>query len=236
MTFEEVKTDIVKLVGLNLESVRPGAGICILSVDLKQGNLQLQTSAGQVRSRPLYELERIWNELQRSPAVHVDQVLNGSGTSRNQPETILANLPYIEWAKIHNKKHLVFVGESTHAYGTLKKMDATAAAKISAQIDDSQGKDEISLVIVTADIKASIDFFQGTCGGVVTAKEQGVYLLETNTSLIAFVTPMQSGLEVGTYPIVEANNTVYKTNCANILGEELVPVQTREITLLIRQK
>ena len=236
MTFEDVKNDIVKLVGLNLESVRPGAGILILSVDLKQGNLQLQTVAGLVRSRPINELERIWNELQRSPAVHVDQVLNGSGTSRNQPETILANLPYIEWAKIHNKKHLVYVGESTHAYGTLKKMNATAAAKISAQIDDFQGKEEISLVVVTNDIKASIDFFQGMCSGVVTAKEQGVYLLETNTCLIAFVTPSQSGLEVGTYPIVEANNTVYKINCARILGEELVPVQSREINLLIRQK
>lgn len=236
MTFEDVKNDIVKLTGLNLESVRPGAGIRILSVDLKQGNLQLQTSAGQVRSRPIYELERIWNELQRSPAVHVDQVLNGSGTSRNQPETILANLPYIEWAKIHNKKHLVFVGESTHAYGTLKKMDATAAAKISAQIDDAQGKDEVSLVVVTADIKTSIDRFQGICGGVVTAKEQGVYLLETNTSLIAFITPMQLGLEVGTYSIVEANNTVYNNNSVRILGEELVPVKTQEITILIRQK
>ncbi len=236
MTFEDVKSDIVKLVGLNLESVRPGAGIRILSVDLKQGNLQLQTVAGLVRSRPLYELERIWNELQRSPAVHVDQVLNGSGTSRNQPETILANLPYIEWAKIHNKKHLVYVGESTHAYGTLRKMDATSTARISAQIDDSQGKDEISLVVVTSDIKACIDLFQGMCGGVVTAKEQGVYLLETNTSMIAFVTPSQSGLEVGTYPIIEANNTVYRVNCANILGEELIPVKNGEITLLIRQK
>lgn len=236
MTFEEVKSDIVKLVGLNLESVRPGAGIRILSVDLKQGNLQLQTVAGLVRSRPLYELERIWNELQRSPAVHVDQVLNGSGTSRNQPETILANLPYIEWAKIHNKKHLVYVGESTHAYGTLKKMDATSTARISAQVDDSQGKDEISLVVVTSDIKNSIDLFQGMCSGVVTAKEQGVYLLETNTCLIAFVTPSQSGLEVGTYPIIEANNTVYRINCVSILGEELVPIGSGSIRLLIRQK
>ena len=236
MTFEDVMNDIVKLVGLNLESVRPGAGIRILNVDPEQGNLQLKTKAGKIRSRSLCELERIWNELQRSPAVHVDQVLKGSGTSRNQPETILANLPYIEWARIHNRKHLVYVGESTHAYGTLKKMDATSAAIVSARVDDSQGKDDISLVVVTADIKASMDLFQGMCGGVFTAKEQGVYLLETNTSLIAFVTPSQSGLEVGTYPIVEANNTVYKDNCVCILGEVLVFVQTHEISLFIRQK
>lgn len=58
---------------------------------------------------PLLELERIWCELQRSPAVHVDKVLNGSGPSRKQLETIQANLPYIEWAKIHNKEHLIFI-------------------------------------------------------------------------------------------------------------------------------
>lgn len=236
MTFEDVKNDIVKLVGLNLESVRPGAGIRILSVDLKQGNLQLQTVAGSVRSRPIDELERIWNELQRTPAVHVDKVLNGSGTSRNQPETILANLPYIEWAKIHNKKHLIFVGESTHAFGTLKKMEASSLAKIAALIDNSQGKVELSLVVVTADIKASIDFLQEICGGVVTTKDQGVYLLETNTSLIAFVSPVYAGLEVGTYPIVEANHVIYRTNSVNLLGEELVPVRTQGITVLIKQK
>ena len=236
MTFEDVKNDIVKLIGLNLESVRPGAGIRILSVDLKQGNLQLRTNSGQVRSRSLYEMERIWNELQRSPAVHVDQVLKGSGTSRNQPETILANLPYIEWAKIHNKKHLVFVGESTHAYGTLREMDAKDAVTISTQIDDSQAKEEVSFVVVTTDVKASIDFFQDICGGVVAAKEQGVYLLETNTSLIAFVTPVQSGLDVGLYPTVEANNTVYKTESLSFLGEELILVRAGEIVFLIRQK
>ncbi|MDY5317642.1 MAG: hypothetical protein SPH10_04065 [Candidatus Cryptobacteroides sp.] len=236
MTFEDVKNDIVKLIGLDLESVRPGAGIRILNVDLKQGNLQLKTVSGQVRSRPLLELERIWNELQKSPAVHVDQVLKGSGTSRNQPETILANLPYIEWAKIHNKKHLIFVKEKTHPYGTLKQMDRASSAVISAQVDDLQSSDDISVVVVTADIKSSIDFFQNICGGVVTAKEQGVYLLETNTNLIAFISPALTGLETGTYPIVEANYTVYKNNSIIVLGEELVPINTSTVKVLIRQK
>lgn len=236
MTFDEVKKDIIKLIGLNLESVKPGAGIRILSVDEEQGNLQLRTVAGQVRSRPLLELKRIWDELQKSPAVHVDKVLNGSGTSRNQPETILANLPYIEWAKIHNKKHLVLVNEPTHPYGTLLQMDRAAAAHLSAIIDDSHNNEEVAVVVVTADIKASIEYFQGFCGGVVSAKEQGVYLLQTNTCLIAFVTPAQTGLEIGTYPIVEANYGVYKNNSILLLGEELVPVNTRDITILIRQK
>lgn len=236
MTFKEVIQDIIKLIGLDLESVKPGAGIRVLSVDEEQGNLQLRTVTGQIRSRSLVELERIWNELQKSPAVHVDQVLNGSGTSRNQPETILANLPYIEWAKIHNKKHLVFVKEKTHPFGTLRQMDIAESAKVSALVDDAQDVEEISIVVVTKDVKASIDFFQGFCGGVVSTKEQGVYLLETNNNLIAFVTPAQSGLEIGTYPIVEANFGVYKVCSINLLGEELVPVNSTSMRILIRQK
>ena len=236
MTFKEVIQDIIKLIGLDLESVKPGAGIRVLSVDEEQGNLQLRTVTGQIRSRSLVELERIWNELQKSPAVHVDQVLNGSGTSRNQPETILANLPYIEWAKIHNKKHLVFVKEKTHPFGTLRQMDIAESAKVSALVDDAQDAEEISIVVVTNDVKASIDFFQGFCGGVVSTKEQGVYLLETNTNLIAFVTSAHSGLEIGTYPIVEANFGVYKVCAINLLGEELVPVNSTSTRILIRQK
>ena len=236
MTFNDVINDIIKLIGLDLDSVKPGAGIRILSVDREQGNLQLRTVAGQVRSRPLLELKRIWDELQKSPAVHVDKVLNGSGTSRNQPETILANLPYIEWAKIHNKKHLVYVKDNSHPYGTLRQMDRAAAAQISALIDDSQGNDEVSVVVVTTDIKASIDYFQSFCGGVVSAKEQGVYLLETSSIMIAFVTPTQTGLKIGTYPIVEANYGVYRNDAVQILGEVLVPIVSSDINILIRQK
>lgn len=236
MTFNDVKKDVIKLIGLDLESVRPGASIRILNVDEEQGNLQLETVSGQVRSRPLLELERIWNELQKSPAVHVDKVLNGSGTSRNQPETILANLPYIEWAKIHNKKHLIFVKEKTHPYGTLRQMDKAASAKLSVLIDDSQRKVDISIVIVTADIKSSIEQFQSFCGGVITAKEPGIYLLETNASLIAFVSPTQIGLEVGSYPIVEATYAIDKSAIVNILGEELFPLGIQNIKILIRPK
>ena len=236
MTFENVINDIEKLVGLNLESVKPGAGIQILNVDLKQGNLQLRTASGSVRSRPLFELERIWNELQRSPAVHVDQVLNGSGTSRNQPETILANLPYIEWAKIHNKKHLIYVKESTHPYGTLRQMDRASSVKISALVDEDHVSKDVSIVIVTDNIKSSIEYFQSICGGVVIPKEQGVYLLETNTLLLAFITPAQIGLKIGTYPIVAANYAVCKDNGVALLGEELIPITTTDTNVLIRQK
>jgi hypothetical protein len=236
MTFNDLIEDICKLQGLYLESIRPGAGLTIQSVDKEHGNLQLLAANRQLKSRPLLELEKIWNALQKSPAVHVDKVLNGSGTSRNQPETILANLPYIEWASIHNKKHLVYVKDNTHAFGTLRKMDDVSAARITSLLDDAKDTEEVSVVVVTPNIKDCIDYFQGLCGGLVKAKELGQYILETDSNKIAFVTPAQAGLDIGTYPVVNANYTVYRNNVVTILGEDLVPAMSNDIRVLIRQK
>ena len=63
MTFYDVIEDIKKLVGLDLHSIRPGANIRILEVDEERSCLILQTSAGATRSRPLGELQLIWNEM-----------------------------------------------------------------------------------------------------------------------------------------------------------------------------
>ena len=236
MTFEELINDIEKLKNLQLESVKPGSGLIIQSVDLEHGSLQILTKQHTIKSRPLQEIEKIWNELQKSPAVHVDKVLNGSGTSRNQPETILANLPYIECAKIHGKKHLVYVNEPTHPYGTIEWLNQSESAELSALMDEGVRNEEISTLVVTPNIKDAIDFFRGFCNGVVTAKEEGVYILETSTDLIAFITPSQSGLKKGTYPIFDAYNYVQEDTAVSVLGEKLVPISTADITLLIRPK
>ena len=112
-------------------AIRPGATITVLDVDTEKGCLLLKTKQGQTRSRPLSELQTIWNELNQKPAVHVEGVLHVSGTSRNQPETILANLPYIEWLKLNNKKHIAFVGKNTHPFETLKQMSPLDSVGIS---------------------------------------------------------------------------------------------------------
>ena len=96
MNFSDIINDVKKLVGLELQSIRPGASITILEVDSDKGCIVIKTRQGQIRSRPINELQIIWNELNRAPAVHVEGVLHGSGTSRNQPSTNLANLPNIE--------------------------------------------------------------------------------------------------------------------------------------------
>ena len=58
MNFADVIKDIRKLVGLELQSIRPGASITILEVDEDKGCLILKTKQGQTRSRPLSELHK----------------------------------------------------------------------------------------------------------------------------------------------------------------------------------
>ena len=130
MTFDNLIRDIKQLKGTKLNSIRPGSDIIIHNVDTEHAKVEIVTINGILKSRPLSEIQKLWKELCSCPAVHVDKVLSGSGSSRNQPETILANLPYIEWFKFDNKKHIVFVGKSTHPLGTLKQMDAVEAEKI----------------------------------------------------------------------------------------------------------
>lgn len=235
MTHKELLEDVRKLVGLQLESVKPGSGLTIMSVDTERGSLQLRSASGQVKSRPLDELKRIWDELQKTPAVHVDKVLNGSGTSRNQPETILANLPYIEWAKIHNKKHLVFVKEKTHAYGTLRQMDDNSSAKLSLLIDEYHENLDISVIVISGCLKSTIESFQNECGGAINSIEQGVYAIESKKSRIIFTTPEQSRLECGTYPVISAYNPSQKGTIISILGEEYAYFEINEFKFLTKK-
>ncbi len=208
MNFTKVKADIQKLIGLELESIRPGARIKILEINNEKGGLILRTASGRVRKRPMEELEKIWNEMLIKPVVHVEGVLHGSGTSRNQPETILANLPYVEWLKIDNKKHIAYVGKDTHAYGTLKQMDTVDVIERMSRIKKSKVDTTFFSAIVTSDIKRTISDMQSFCSGTVTALEKGIYELETSTGLILFISSDMWELEEGTYCVVEASDKV----------------------------
>ena len=179
MNFSDVITDINKLVGIELHSVRPGAEITILDVDEEKDCLILRTAQGQERSRPLSELRTIWSEMQITPAVHVEGVLHGSGTSRNQPETILANLPYVEWLKINNKKHIAFVQRKTHAYGTIKKMDAIRSAELIAHLSTVTSNSCTKLICVSSTVSKDVMSLQEKIAGSVRAIESGIYSFQS---------------------------------------------------------
>lgn len=131
-SFQEMLADLEELRGLPLNSISGQATpFNIQEIDRENDRILLNVN-GTSKSRPLDELRRIWDVMCSLPAAHVDSVLGGSGSSRSQPETILANLPYVEWLTVAGKKNIAYVGEDTHEKGTLYKMDDEKAAEYQA--------------------------------------------------------------------------------------------------------
>lgn len=236
MNFTDVMKDIHKLVGLELNSIRPGAKITITDVDEERGSLILRTSSGQNRSRPIDELQKIWNEMMVKPAVHVEGVLHGSGTSRNQPETILANLPYIEWLKVDNKKHIAYVGKNTHAFGTLRQMDSVLAVEVTTKMRTSKGGGKFTTAIVAKDVNQSIQEMQAICQGTVTTIERGIYQLQTHVDIIVFLAADVWGLEEGTYCVIEATAPVNIDKRLKLYGIYYSVISNKHLKALIREE
>lgn len=234
MNFKNVENDLQKLIGMKLNSVRQGAEIEILEIDLEKDNLILRTASGQKRSRPLEELRKIWDQMMIKPAVHVEGVLHGSGTSRNQPETILANLPYVEWLKIDNKKHIAYVGGNTHPYGTIKHMDSMKAVEIASQMRLSCSvKTPFALAIVSKDVNASISVMQSVCNGTISTLDKGVYQLETSTELIVFLSADICGLAEGTYCVVSPRKNMRMSKNIKLYGKYFSVLDQENIKVLI---
>lgn len=174
MKFEAVVGDIKKLVGIKLRSIRPGADTTLTEVNISEGRIELLDAAKNRRSRSISELRRVWNELSQHRAVHVDSVLAGSGSSRNQPETILASLPYVEWLLIDGRKHISFIGTPTHALGTLKQMDNLAAQALRDAIHAAQAVMPAA-IIVAENTRSISSCLESVSGLPPTAVASGIY-------------------------------------------------------------
>lgn len=233
MTFLDVICDVKKLVGLELHSIRPGANITILEVDEERDCLILRTSQGRERSRPLSELRTIWAELNRAPAVHVDLVLHGSGTSRNQPETIFANLPYIEWVKINNKKHIALIEKNSHAYGTLRQMSAFEAANLEQSMRNSNPSVASELIIVTNDIFATTSRLSACLPGNISAIENGIYKFDGVSVSALIVIKSKVDLMAGCYIIIPSSRVTAERSVVLCNKEYAVISEMGDIKLLM---
>ena len=151
MNFEDITSDIKKLVGKKLSSIRKGAEIKIIEVNENEGKIFLLNKSGTKISRSLSELRKIWDALCTKPAVHVDSLMGGSGTSRNQPETIFANLPYIAVLYIDGKKHIALQSTHTHDYGTISMMDPIQAQRVRQRLTALSVKEAPPSVLVVVD-------------------------------------------------------------------------------------
>jgi len=237
MKYEEVVSDIKRLVGKRLRSIRPGADITLTDVDAYQQRLELTDSIGNQRSRPLAEIRQVWEELCTTPAVHVDSVLAGSGSSRNQPETILANLPYVEWLVINSRKHIALVPKPSHPSGTLKEMDGLAAHKIRAGMRQ-QSQDLPSAVIVTSDPRPISNCLEGLSGLQPTAPAPGIYKHKVGSReiLVVNTTAIPQTLPPGTYIPLQTKTTPQGSAPVQIAGSQYHVVSRNGINFLVQSQ
>lgn len=128
--YDEVWKAVKKLQGKKLSSISGQTDLQVVQVD--DDVVEVRDSGGQNRERSRGELIGLFERLERLPAGHVESLLAGSGTQRNIPETLLANLPWIEWTRVSGKKHLVYVGEPTHRAGTLRELSDEDRARVEA--------------------------------------------------------------------------------------------------------
>ena len=224
MRYEDIIADIENLVGLELKSIIPGSNITLSNVNREQGRLELKTAKGKRMVRPLSEIQKIWEGLCRNPVIYVERILDGAGPSRNQPETIMANLPYIEWLRIDKKKHLAFVGEATHPMGTLQQMDGVEAEKIRQRLQSNVAQTKFPTVIVIAsDIQYASQNLEKATGLSVNSVQPGIYKQEHRSTKIMLVANSILPIKVppGTYAVVRGKSVPKDSIPVEVAGEML---------------
>ncbi|PST89014.1 DUF262 domain-containing protein [Photobacterium sp. NCIMB 13483] len=137
MQFDDVLNYLEQMVGLDLQSLNGSNDpLRILDVDRVKGRYIIdKTSSTNKRSRSFSELRKVWDVLSQKGFVSVEQALNGAGTSRHQPETILANLPNVEHFKYDKKKHLYLRSKNTHEIGCIKELTIAESKELKKRID-----------------------------------------------------------------------------------------------------
>ncbi|HHX8294141.1 TPA: DUF262 domain-containing protein [Vibrio diabolicus] len=126
MIFEDLLDDIEQLIGLPLKAITATtSGITLLSIDRETDRYIVKPdSSNREQKRNIRELEAIFESLDKDGYCNVEQALQGSFTSRHQPETIFANLPYIQYFKYERRKHLVLRDSDQHALGEIQELPA----------------------------------------------------------------------------------------------------------------
>lgn len=121
MKWDEIRKRLPQLVGKKLQSISGKADIAVVSVDERYIAIRGTNAARRGNQRlPLTKLQELAKAMKLNKPIHVETFVHGSGTTRQRSETILANMPDVEWTRIEHRKHIVWVGKKTHRIGTLK--------------------------------------------------------------------------------------------------------------------
>lgn len=124
MTFEQLLSDIRMMIGIELKAINPHTpSITLISLDSNTNKYIVKSNdTGKEFTRNIKELRYIYDELKKNRYCNVEQVLQGANTSRHHPETIFANLPYLQFFRFENRKHLIMVENQVHKLGEIKEL------------------------------------------------------------------------------------------------------------------
>ena len=209
-TYDRLRT----MVGLKLGSISGKTDITITAADYDVITVRAQSG---VKSRPTEELRRIVLKMDFGQPIHVDSVLFGSGSSRNQPETILANMPDVEWLNLNGRKHIVWVGRQTHDLGTLKEIEEFEATQIRARFRGRgplTGRRAISMIVLTKEVRRASELLAAALQGAPPEPVPGAqgYRLSTDSAEIMLVAASSGGAAgiefIPTLSVVEQNEAV----------------------------
>ncbi|HHX8715861.1 DUF262 domain-containing protein [Vibrio diabolicus] len=182
MHFKDVLADIEKLVGKELHSINPKTpSIYVNALDRSSEKYFVSNSPkSKGTARSFRELEDIWNELTVKGFSNVDQALYGGGSSRNQPETVFAHLPYIQHFRYKNRKHLLLRNESVHELGILSELKSSELRMVRKKIDNYTALSNQTI----ADSQASIIQTLKSAFDAVTKKFPGDVIVEEAESAV----------------------------------------------------
>ncbi len=168
MDWKQVRSQLKKMEGMHLQSISGRSGIEVLEVNLDEDYIHLKSADGHKKKRSLAELQRVVDKMKQNLPIFVDCVLGGSGSSRNQPETLLVNLPDVEWLKIDNRKHIVWLAKSTHELGKIQEANAHTVEDARRALSDFESgyvTPPVTMVVFSAHISRTNQFlsalFQG---------------------------------------------------------------------------
>jgi hypothetical protein len=119
LKWSDVLGQVTDLIEKPLKSISGRSDITLVHFDTVSYVVK-RTDGKQIMTK-LQELRELVTALSKRKPIHVDALLHGSGSSRSHPETVLANLPGVEWKRIQGRKHIVWVDHPTHAPGTLRE-------------------------------------------------------------------------------------------------------------------
>ena len=155
MKFADVLKDVAELSGRQLYAINPQTGyIEISAIHEDTESYRVSINGKKEASRPISQLEKVWDALSRYRVVDVEVLFGGSGSSRHIPETIFANLPYVEHFKYNRKKNLYLTEERTHELGTLKQATPSEVRKLKIKLDKIEKFDSYAF---STDLKRALD-------------------------------------------------------------------------------